>query len=104
MQACAALGLNASAALYYGAAVDALTQVPPDYVIDEGAATGGNSGGAPRLTAARYVPMLLNMQATELVTAGDHAAALQVRANHSLPCHTCCNAQMRPERNLCLTR
>lgn len=58
-QTCAAAGLNASAALYYGLCVDAVTQLPPRFVIDE---TSLASDMAPRITAARFVPMMLNQQ------------------------------------------
>jgi hypothetical protein len=73
-QSCAAVGLNALAAVYYGLCVDAITHLPPQFVIDESSLANDT---APRITAARFVPMMLNQQATELTSAGDYAAALQ---------------------------
>ena len=76
-QTCAAVGLHALAAVYYGACADAIARLPPRYVIDESSPA---NDAAPQLTAGRFLAMTVNQQATELISAGDYAAALQAAA------------------------
>jgi hypothetical protein len=71
-QTCVALGLNPLSACYYGLCAHAISHLPPRYIIDESA-----SGNENALTAGRFLAMTLNQQATELVTGGDYAAALE---------------------------
>jgi hypothetical protein len=72
-QTCVAAGLNPLAACYYGLCANAITHLPPRYIIDE-----SPYDNETVLTASRFLAMTLNQQATELVTAGDHTAALEV--------------------------
>ena len=76
-QTCSAIGLHALAAVFYGLCVHSVACLPPAFVIDESALANDT---APRITAARFVPMMLNQQANELTSAGDYAAALQALA------------------------